>query len=57
LGVSAAEATAVLRQAVAIGLSNPALYKAESALAPLRHRPDFRLLMLDLAMTADPFAP
>jgi tetratricopeptide (TPR) repeat protein len=62
-GVAAAEATAeadaamaLLRQAVAMGLRNPALYNAESALAPLRDRPDFRLLMMDLAFPTDPLA-
>jgi hypothetical protein len=31
-------------------------YRTEDALEPLRGRDDFRLLMLDLAMPADPFA-
>ena len=58
-GVATAEADAamaLLRQAVAMGLRNPALYNAESALAPLRDRPDFRLLMMDVAFPTDPLA-
>ena len=50
-GVSAAEgadqaekAMAVLRQAVTLGYRNPDLYRTESALDPLRNRPDFRVL-------------
>jgi tetratricopeptide (TPR) repeat protein len=63
-GVSAAEGLAEsdramtwLRRAVAAGQRNPDTYRTESALDPLRNRPDFRLLMMDLAMPADPFAP
>ena len=48
-GVSAAEgadqaekAMAVLRQAVTMGYRNPDAYRTESALDPLRNRPDFR---------------
>src|SRR5262249_9561584 len=62
-GVSAAEgpaeadrAMALLRRAVAAGYRNPAAYRTESALDPLRDRDDFQLLMLDLAMPDDPFA-
>jgi serine/threonine protein kinase len=62
-GVSAADATAeadaamaLLRKAVGMGLRNPAQYNAESALAPLRDRPDFRLLMMDVAFPTDPLA-
>ena len=50
-GVSAAEgadqaekAMAVLRQAVTMGYRNPDAYRTESALDPLRNRPDFRAL-------------
>ena len=63
LGESAAEgadqsekAMAVLRQAVAMGYRNLNAYRTESALDPLRDRPDFRLLMMDLAFPAEPFA-
>ena len=62
-GVSAAqgadqalEAMAVLRRAVAMGYRNPDTYRTELALEPLRNRPDFRALMMDLTMPADPFA-
>ena len=57
VGTDQAEtAMAALRQAVAIGYRNPGVYRTESALDPLRARDDFRLLMMDVAMPADPFA-
>ncbi len=63
LGVSAAEgadqaekAMAVLRQAVTMGYRNPYAYRTESALDPLRNRPDFRALMMDLVFPTKPFA-
>ena len=46
-----------LRRAAAAGYRNPLYYQYEPALAPLRGREDFQLLMMDLAMPADPFAP
>jgi serine/threonine-protein kinase len=49
-------AIADLRQSAAMGYRSPAAYRYEPALAPLRGRDDFRLLMLDLAFPADPFA-
>jgi hypothetical protein len=52
----AEKSMAVLRQAVAMGYRNPDAYRTESALDPLRGRDDFRLLMMDLAMPADPFS-
>jgi tetratricopeptide (TPR) repeat protein len=62
-GVSAAEgvgqaekAMALLRQAVTLGFRNPAYFRTESALDPLRDRADFRLLMMDLAFPAEAFA-
>jgi eukaryotic-like serine/threonine-protein kinase len=62
-GVSAADgadqaekAMAVLRQAVALGYSSPDAYRTESGLDPLRNRPDFRALMMDLAMPSKAFA-
>ena len=56
-GVDEAEkAMAGLRQAVAMGYRNPDAYRTESALDPLRNRPDFQLLMMDLAFPAEPFA-
>jgi hypothetical protein len=62
-GVSAAEsaseaetAVAQLHQAVAMGYRNPAAYRTQDALHPLRDRDDLRLLMMDLAFPAEPFA-
>ena len=45
-----------LRQAVTMGYRNPDAYRTESALDPLRNRPDFRALMMDLAFPAQPLA-
>ena len=63
-GVPAAErpseaerAMALLHQAVAMGYSNVDAYRNEDALDPLRDRDDFRLLMMDLVMPAEPFTP
>jgi hypothetical protein len=63
-GVSAAEAAseadaamALLRVAVGWGYRSYAYYRHEDALDPLRDREDFKLLMLDMAMPAEPFAP
>jgi hypothetical protein len=47
---------AALRRAVEMGYGNPDGYRTESALDPLRHRPDFRALMMDLEFPAEPFA-
>jgi eukaryotic-like serine/threonine-protein kinase len=62
-GVSAAEAAdrsekamGLLRRAVALGYRIPGAYRTESALDPLRDRPDFQLLLLDVAFPAEPFA-
>jgi len=62
-GVSAAEgeaeagrATGLLRKAVGMGYRNAAAFRTDSALDPLRNRPDFRVLMMDLVMPHDPFA-
>jgi eukaryotic-like serine/threonine-protein kinase len=49
-------AMAVLHKAVALGFRSGDAFRNESALDPLRDRTDFRLLMMDLAMPADPFA-
>jgi len=61
-GVSATEgaaeadaAMAPLRKAVAMGYRSPDAYRTEDALDPLRGRDDFKLLMLELAMPAEPF--
>jgi eukaryotic-like serine/threonine-protein kinase len=53
----AGRAMDILRRAVAMGFRSADRYRVEPALEPLRDREDFRLLMMDLAMPADPFAP
>jgi hypothetical protein len=62
-GVSAAaapaeanRAMAALRRAVAAGYHDLAEMQADRDLDLLRGRDDFKLLMMDLAMPADPFA-
>jgi hypothetical protein len=56
-GPSEAEAAmALLAKAVRTGDHEIEVYRTDEALAPLRSREDFKLLMLDLAMPADPFA-
>ena len=40
----------------AIGYRDPSAYSTEAALDPLRDRDDFRLLLMDLAFPARPFA-
>jgi serine/threonine-protein kinase len=45
-----------LRRAIAQGYTFPAIISRDADLDPVRHRADFRLLMMDLAMPADPFA-
>jgi serine/threonine-protein kinase len=44
-----------LRRAIAQGYTFPAIISRDADLDPLRPRPDFQLLMMDLAMPADPF--
>jgi hypothetical protein len=63
-GISVAEGQAEteramqwLHRAVAAGYRNVALMQTDPDLDPLRSRPDFQLLMMDLAMPDDPFAP
>ncbi len=62
-GLSSAEAAseadaamALLHKAVAMGYRGHFIYRYDDALDPLRHRADFRLLLMDLAMPAEPFA-
>jgi serine/threonine-protein kinase len=62
-GVSAGEAlseadaaVAILRKAAGVGYRNFDGYRNEDALDPLRARDDFKLLMMDLAFPAEPFA-
>ena len=50
-------AMALLHQAVAMGYSNVNAYRNQDALDPLRDRDDFRLLIADLVMPAEPFTP
>ena len=49
-------AMALLHQAVAMGYRNADAFRTDDALDPLRGREDFRLLMMDLAFPAEPFA-
>jgi eukaryotic-like serine/threonine-protein kinase len=53
---AADEAMAALRQAGAAGWRNVAAMDSERDLAPIRTRPDYRMLRLDMAFPADPFA-
>jgi hypothetical protein len=46
---------AILRRAVAAGYRDVDLIRTDAALDPIRPRPDFRMLTMDLAMPADPF--
>jgi eukaryotic-like serine/threonine-protein kinase len=49
-------AMTLLRRAIQMGCRDVDRYRTETALDPLRSRPDFRLLMLDLTFPAEPFA-
>jgi len=53
--VEADKAMALLMKTVNIGFRDNAALRTEPALDVLRRRPDFQLLMMDLAMPADPF--
>jgi hypothetical protein len=53
--IEADRAMDLLRQAVAMGHRDPVGFRAETALAPLRDRADFRLLLMDLEMPDEPF--
>ena len=55
-GKPAEEAMTQLRRAVSMGYRNTDAYRTESALDPLRNRPDFQALMMDLMMPADPLS-
>jgi serine/threonine-protein kinase len=62
-GITAAEgraesdhAMADLRRAAATGFRTPSLMAFDHDLDPLRSRPDFRVLMMDLEFPDDPFA-
>jgi hypothetical protein len=56
-GEEAAKAMALLRRAAEMGFSDVAAYRNESGLDPLHDRPEFRMLMLDLAFPGEPLAP
>jgi tetratricopeptide (TPR) repeat protein len=49
-------AVAALRRAVALGYRDAAVIRSDPDLEPLRGRPEYRLLLLDAAFPADPFA-
>jgi serine/threonine-protein kinase len=53
---AADRAMVALRQAVAMGFRDTARLRGETDLEPIRRRPDFQALMMDLAFPADPFA-
>ncbi len=55
--IEATRAMDILRRAVASGFRSADRYRVEPALGPLRDRDDFRMMMMDLAMPADPFSP
>jgi serine/threonine-protein kinase len=54
--LAAEQAMQWLHRAVARGYRNVALMQRDHDLDPLRSRPDFQLLMMDLAMPSDPFS-
>jgi tetratricopeptide (TPR) repeat protein len=49
-------AAELLRRAVGMGNCDRETFRTERALDPLRDRDDFKLLMMDMAMPAEPFA-
>ncbi len=49
------KAMATLQQTVAAGFRDAAKLRDEADFVPLRVRPDFQLLIMDLAMPDDPF--
>jgi len=51
------EAIKSLQRAAAAGLREAARMRVDTDLDPIRSRPDFQLLIMDLAFPADPFAP
>ena len=62
-GLTASEMTSLgeqavdaLRRAVAAGLRDLAFMRRDPDLDPLRSRPDFQVLIMDLAFPDDPFA-
>jgi serine/threonine-protein kinase len=55
-GATADEAMATLQRAIVAGYREPAHMRQDTDLDPIRSRPDFRALMLDLEFPANPFA-
>jgi hypothetical protein len=53
---AADEAMVTLRRAVAAGWREAAWMMADPDLIPIRSRPDFQLLMMDLSFPAEPFS-
>jgi hypothetical protein len=51
-----AAALDLLQKAIGLGYRNAGRYRTEDALDPLRTRPEFQVLMLDLDFPAEPFA-
>jgi hypothetical protein len=49
-------AIAALRRAAAAGMRNADVWRRDPDLDPLRSRPDFQLLIMDVAFPDDPFA-
>ena len=47
---------AILRRAIADGYRDADLMRTEAGLEPIRDRPDFQILMMDLAFPEDPLA-
>jgi hypothetical protein len=50
------QAVETLRRAVAAGLQDVAYMRRDTDLDPLRSRPDFQRLLMDLAFPVEPFA-
>ena len=58
LGRAEAEtAMDLLRGAVESGVHDLGWFRTDALLDPLRHRPDFQMLLLDLALPEEPFTP
>jgi eukaryotic-like serine/threonine-protein kinase len=53
---AALEAMTSLQLSVGAGWQDLALMRADTELAPIRSRPEFQLLMMDVAFPADPFS-
>jgi eukaryotic-like serine/threonine-protein kinase len=53
---AADEAIASVRRAVSLGWRDPSSLAANPDLVPIRSRPDFQMLRLDVSFPLDPFA-